>query len=78
MKALKIAGIALIVLGIVMIVIGGISYKQKKKVLDTDVVDITTKETKTITWPPIIGSIVVLGGIVVFILGGKEANNTSL
>jgi uncharacterized membrane protein len=73
MKALKIAGIALILLGIAMFVIGGFSYKQKKKVLDTDVVDITTKETKTVTWPSVVGCIIVLGGIVVFIMGGKRS-----
>ncbi|MCU7552709.1 hypothetical protein OCK74_26555 [Chitinophagaceae bacterium LB-8] len=72
MQTLKIAGVALVLLGIVMIAIGGFSYKQKKKVLDTGVIDITAKETKTITWPPIVGGIVVLGGVVVYILGGKN------
>lgn len=69
----KLTGIILIVLGILMIVYGGFSYKQKKKILDTDVVDITAKETKTISWPPIVGGIIVLGGIVVFIIGGKRS-----
>jgi hypothetical protein len=72
MKGLKITGVALILLGIAMFAIGGFSYKQKQKVLDTNVIDITTKETKTVSWPPIVGSIVVLGGIVILLISGNR------
>lgn len=72
MMVLRLTGIILIALGIVLIVFGGFSYQQNKKVLDTDVVDITAKETKIITWPPVVGSIVILGGIAVLIIGRKR------
>jgi uncharacterized membrane protein YidH (DUF202 family) len=72
MKLNKIIGIILILVGIAMAVTGGFSFEQKKKVLNTDAIDISTKETKTVSWPPIVGSIVVLGGIAVLLLGGNK------
>jgi uncharacterized membrane protein YidH (DUF202 family) len=72
MKLYKIIGIILILVGIAMAVTGGFSFKQKKKILNTDTVDISTKQTKTVSWSPIVGSIVVLGGIAVLLLGGNK------
>jgi len=44
MRVFKIIGIILIVAGIAMLVTGSFHFKEKKKVLDTDVVDISTKD----------------------------------
>jgi uncharacterized membrane protein len=72
MKALKIIGALLIVLGIIMIITGSFSYKKKEKVLDTNVVDLSVKETKTVTWPWFAGGIAVVGGIILVILGSNR------
>lgn len=68
MSALKIIGIVLIVIGIAMLATGSFHYKEKKKILDTDVVDINRTETKIVTWPRIAGAVVIVGGIVLILL----------
>lgn len=71
MRAVRILGIILVLFGLAMIVTGGFSFQQKKKVLDTDAVDITTKETKSVNWPPFVGGFVMAGGLVLLLMGGK-------
>ncbi|WP_121357274.1 YidH family protein [Flavisolibacter nicotianae] len=72
MRGNTIIGIALLLFGFAMIVTGGFSFQQKKKVLDTGTIDISTKETKTVTWPPVVGGLVIAGGIVLLLMGGKS------
>lgn len=72
MRVLKIAGIVLIVVGIAMLATGGLHFKEKKKILDTDIVDINKTETKVVTWPRIAGAVVIIGGAVLLVLGGKS------
>ena len=72
MSIFKIIGIILIIAGIAMLATGSFHFKEKKKVLDTNVVDISTKETKIVTWPRIAGVVVALGGVVLLLLGEKS------
>lgn len=72
---LKIIGIVLIVIGIAMLATGSFHYKEKKKVLDTDVIDINKTETKIVTWPRIAGAVVIVGGIVLLLLERKKTSN---
>jgi uncharacterized membrane protein YidH (DUF202 family) len=71
-RVLRIIGIVLIIAGIAMLATGGFHYKEKKKVLDTDIVDISRTETKVVTWPGIAGVVVIAGGIVLLIMGEKN------
>jgi uncharacterized membrane protein YidH (DUF202 family) len=73
MSVLKAIGIILIVIGIAMLATGAFHYKAKKKILDTDVVDISKTETKIVTWPRIAGAVVIIGGVALLLLGGKKA-----
>ncbi|MFL5742882.1 MAG: hypothetical protein ACJ75B_21870 [Flavisolibacter sp.] len=75
MKLLNVIGIGLILLGIAMLAAGGFSFKEKKKILDTDSVDVTTKQTKTITWPPIVGTIVIVGGVIILLANRGRKNS---
>ncbi len=72
MSIFKIIGIILIIAGIAMLATGSFHFKEKKKVVDTNVVDISTKETKIVTWPRIAGVVVALGGVVHLLLGEKS------
>lgn len=74
MKVFRIIGIFLILIGIAMLATGGFHYKEKKKVLDTDVVDINRTETKIVTWPRVVGIVVAVGGVVLFIIGSGRAS----
>lgn len=72
MKTFTIIGIILLLVGIAMMVTGSFHFKEKKKVLDTDIVDISKTETKVVTWPRIAGVIVIVGGAALLIMGEKK------
>lgn len=57
-------GIALIVLGIIMIVFRGFNLQTEKKVVDIGPVEINKKENKWIGWPTYAGGLAVICGII--------------
>jgi drug/metabolite transporter (DMT)-like permease len=64
---MKSFGIALIVIGIVMMVIRGISIPTEKKVVDLGPVKIDKKENKWIGWPTYAGAVLaVVGAVLIF------------
>jgi hypothetical protein len=72
MKAPLIAGIALTVLGIIALAYQGITYTTHKKVLDVGPVQASTTEHKTIPLSPVLGAILLVGGIVLIAVGSKR------
>jgi len=72
MKPLQIVGIALIALGIVAFAYQGITYTSKEKAIDLGPIQVTTEKTNTIPLPPLLGGIVLVGGIVLLIVGRKS------
>ncbi len=73
MKTASIAGIVLIVLGIVSFAYQGITYTTHKKVLDIGPLQATTEQRKTIPLPPIFGALALVGGVALLMVGGKSA-----
>jgi hypothetical protein len=71
MKATSIVGIALIVLGIAALALGGITYTDREKVLDIGPIEATTEERKTIPLPPILGGASLVAGVVLLIAGSR-------
>jgi uncharacterized membrane protein HdeD (DUF308 family) len=67
----KIVGIALIVLGIVALLYGGITYTRREKVLDIGPIEATAKTRKTVPLPPLFGAVAIVGGIALFVAAGK-------
>jgi len=67
----RIAGIALIVLGIVALLYGGITYTKREKVLDIGPIEATAKTRKTVPLPPLFGAVAIVGGIALLVVGGK-------
>lgn len=72
MKAAKIMGIALIILGIVALAYRGITYTQREKIVDIGPLQATADREKTIPLPPILGGLSLVGGIVLVIFGSKS------
>ena len=62
---MKVAGIALIVIGILALAYQGITYTTHKKVLDIGPIQATKEEHNTIPIPPILGVLALIGGIVI-------------
>jgi hypothetical protein len=57
-------GIVLIVLGIVMIIVRGVSVTTEKNIVDVGPVKIDKKENKWIGWPTYAGGLLALAGAV--------------
>ncbi|MDQ3109071.1 MAG: hypothetical protein M3R17_04175 [Bacteroidota bacterium] len=70
MKAL---GIVLIVAGVALMIITGINVTREEKLLDLGKVEINKKKTTPISWSPIIGGILLVGGIAVLLTAKKTA-----
>jgi uncharacterized membrane protein len=68
---MKTLGIALVVLGIVALIFGGISYTRQRTVLDVGAIHATATEHKTIPLPPIMGGIALVGGVLL-LLGSRR------
>ncbi len=65
-------GIILIVIGIVALVVQGISYTTQEEVIDLGPVEVTKEEKNTIPLPPVLGAIALLGGIGLVAVGGRK------
>ena len=61
----KALGIALMIIGVVMIAYTGFNYVTTEKVVDLGPIQIEKKETHPIQWSPIVGVVLLIGGIVV-------------
>jgi len=72
MKPIILVGIALIILGVVALVYQGIPYTSREKVLQIGPLEATAKTKKTIAVPPIVGGLVLAGGIVLVLLGSRK------
>jgi uncharacterized iron-regulated membrane protein len=68
---MKNVGIVLVVIGIVMMVITGFNVITKKKVVDVGPIEINKEEKHPIQWSPIIGGVLLIGGIVIIAVGKK-------
>jgi hypothetical protein len=69
---MRIVGIILIVIGVISLAIGGISYTTREKVLDIGSIEATAERRKTIPLPPLLGGIALAGGIVLMIAAGRK------
>lgn len=69
---MKNLGIVLIVVGAAMMLVTGFNFVTKKKVVDIGPLEINKEENHPVQWSPIIGGVLLVGGIVVFIAGRKS------
>ena len=69
---MRIVGIALIVIGLVSLAVGGISYTKKEKVIDIGPIEATAETRETIPLPPLLGGLALAGGVVLLIYGSKK------
>lgn len=70
---ITLAGIALIVLGIVAFIYQGITYTSREKVIDIGPLHATAETQKTIPLSPLLGGLALVGGIVLVVVGAKKS-----
>ena len=72
MKPAGFIGIVLIVIEKKKIAYGGITYTKREKVLNLGPIQATAEKQKTIPFPPVLGGICLVGGIVLVIVGSRK------
>ena len=63
LSALKVAGILLVVLGIVGLAYGGLSWTSRDTIVDAGPIEITADKTERLPLPPLAGGLLLVAGI---------------
>jgi uncharacterized membrane protein YidH (DUF202 family) len=69
---MKILGVILIVIGLIALATGGLSWTQREKVLDVGPIEATAERHKTLPLPPLAGGAALIAGIVLVVAGGRK------
>jgi len=72
-KPAGIVGIILIAIGIIALAYGGFSYTKREKIIDAGPLQVSADREKTVPFPPILGGVCLVGGIILVIVGNKKA-----
>ena len=65
-------GIALIIVGIVMMVFRSINFTSEKKVADIGPLEVNKQENHSVNWPLYAGIVVTVAGVVVLLAANKN------
>jgi len=66
-----IAGIVLVIIGVIALAYQGVTYTTQKKVIDLGPIQATKDEHHTIPLPPIVGIVSLVGGIALLVTGKR-------
>jgi hypothetical protein len=69
---MKIFGWILLFVGVIMLVIRGINFKTKEKVVDLGPVEINKTENHSVGWPLYAGGILTLAGVVLVVSASRK------
>jgi len=72
-KAVTFFGVALIILGVLALAYQGITYTTREKVIDLGPLTATVDKKKTFPLPPLVGALVLAGGVVLVIVGARRS-----
>ena len=72
MKPMVVIGIVLMVLGVLALAYQGFSYTDKEKVVDIGPIEATAETEESVAVPPIIGGMLLVGGIVLTVMGARR------
>jgi hypothetical protein len=71
MRPISVAGMVLIVLGLVALVYQGVTYTSRETVVDIGPIHATADKQKTIPLPPILGIVAVVAGVGLMVAGAR-------
>jgi len=69
---MKILGIILVIVGVVALIYGGVTWTTHKKAVDVGPIQIEKAENHSIPLPPVLGVVAIIGGGALFYFGAKE------
>lgn len=70
----KTIGIIMIILGIIMLLYTSFNYVTTEKVVDIGPIQINKEVNHPVSWSPIIGIILAVGGVVLIVTNNKKVN----
>jgi len=70
---MKTLAIVLIVAGAIMMIVTGVNFATKEKVVDLGKVEINKTENHPVSWSPIVGGVLLAAGIAAFLMSRKKA-----
>jgi hypothetical protein len=70
---MKVIGLVLVVLGVLALVYGGISYNRQRTILDVGPFKATATEQKNVPLSPIVGGVALVGGIALLVAPRKRS-----
>jgi uncharacterized membrane protein len=73
-KSITLLGIALILLGIVAFTYQGDSDTSREKIIDIGSIQASADTQKTILIPPLLGGLMLVGGIVLVVAGSRKSS----
>lgn len=69
---MRITGIILIVLGVIALAYGGISYTRERTIVDVGPIEARAETRETIPLPPVLGALALIGGVALMIAGSRR------
>ena len=72
MSVKRIAGIILVVIGMVSLLWGGVFWTQRETVLDAGPIEVTTEEREGFALPQAVGVLSLIGGIVLLVVPDRR------
>jgi uncharacterized membrane protein YidH (DUF202 family) len=72
MKPMTIAGMVLVLLGVVALVYQGVNYTSHETVIDIGPLHARADRQRTLPLPPVLGIAAVIGGVVLLVAGGRK------
>ncbi|MBZ5554228.1 MAG: DUF3185 domain-containing protein [Acidobacteriia bacterium] len=72
MKSITLIGILLVILSVVALAYQGFTYTHQEKVLDVGPIHATVEKHDRIPLPPILGGLVLAGGVALLIVGARK------
>jgi uncharacterized membrane protein YidH (DUF202 family) len=69
---MKLAGIVLVILGIVALAYGGVTWTSTEKVVDLGPLQVTNDKTHSLPLPPIAGGVCLIAGVVLLVSAGRQ------
>ncbi len=73
MSPARIGGVVLIVIGLIGLLYGGVSWTETKTIVDIGPIEAKAKEQKTIPITPIVGGLALVAGIVLLVIPGRKS-----
>jgi len=74
---MKLIGVALVIVGVAVLVVGGFGFDRQRTVLEEGGLKATATEHATIPYSPILGAILLVGGITLFVGARRQAAKPS-